>query len=231
MINFRFMNTPKILLSLIIIFFSTIYSFSQDVDSIYGLNPILYNGQLYTYYVPSSVSGNQYLHNKDFHAGIVNIKNTQFDNVLLNYDIYNQEVVLLFELKQRLLVIKLLKDKINNFLIGNEYFELIQDDQSDYIIYQVIGDGNYKILYRWQKWLKLSTDKESGGYLFTKPIKTTYLKINNEIFKYRNNRTFLSLMEDSKKQQVKKYLKQNKINVRRASDNELSELIKLCNSL
>lgn len=203
----------------------------EELDSLYGLNPILYNGQKYTYYIPGSVSGNQYLKDKDFRVGGIDIRNRHFENVLLNYDIFNQEVVFSFKLKKQFLKIKVFKDRINKFSIEGNNFELIQDDELNYVIYEVIGEGDYKILIHWQKWMKVSSNAGSGTYTFTKPLKKMYMKSNNQIKKFKSNRTFISLIEDTKKQHVKEYLKQHKIKVAEASNKELYKLMKLYNSL
>lgn len=204
----------------------------SKIDSVYGLNPLLYNGQIYSYAIPPSVKGNQYLTDKNFTSGTIKINDKTFTNLQLNYDIYNQEVLLQFELNYKMQVIKLCKEKIKEFTLGHKKFQLMKEQEStDKKIYQVFGEGKYKVLYHWKKELKLSNTSANTYYLFTKPQKTMYLQFNNQKHKFRNNRTFLSLFNKSNKNKIKKTIKQNGLNIKNISDIDLIFLINFCNTL
>lgn len=204
----------------------------EKIDSIYGHNPILYNGQIYSYVVPPSVKGNQYLINKDFISGNLTINNKKFTELHLNYDIYNQEILLKFVLNYKTLIIKLCKETITEFSLGDKAFNLIKEPEStNKTIYQVFGKGKYKILYHWEKELHLSNISGRTSYVFTKPQKIMYLLFNNQKVKFKNNRRFLSLFNKINKTEIKKYLKDNGLNIKRISDKDLIDLINFCNTL
>ena len=203
----------------------------ENIDSIYGLNPVLYNGQIYAYSVPPSVVGHQYLEGKDYTEGSISLVNESFDELSLNYDVYNQEIILKFDLNHRTIIIKLFKDRINQFTLGNKSFELVLSPDSVNTIYQVFGNGNYKLLHHWKKGLNLSNVSGTSNYVFSKPGRTMHLKKGDQIVKYKNNRTFLSAVDVSNKTEVKNFIKQNKINVKKASDVNFNRLINFCNTL
>ena len=219
----------KLLILIIVTITNNSYS-QENIDTIYGLNPIIYNGQKYSYAVPTTVKGNQYLVDQNFIYGLVNLNRETFDDLQLNYDIYNQEILLKFELNHRTIVIKLFKERIKEFTLDDKSFELIAGHDSINIIYQVFGKGKYKILQHWQKKLNLSNVSGTSNYVFSKPLKSMYLQVDNQKIKYKNNKTFLSLINASNKTEVKNYLKQNKIKVKKASNQQLNELINFCNT-
>ena len=75
--------------NLIIIIIATITnnSYSQEnIDTIYGLNPIIYNGVKYSYAVPATVKGNQYLVDQNFIHGLVNLNGETFNDLQLRYN-------------------------------------------------------------------------------------------------------------------------------------------------
>jgi hypothetical protein len=83
----------------IIILFSFIGNiFSQatspEFDRIYGPDPLLYNGKKYIYFLPPGTGGHQFLAQPEFTEGEVIIKQIRFSRVSLNYDIYNQQLLL-----------------------------------------------------------------------------------------------------------------------------------------
>lgn len=204
----------------------------EKIDSIYGHNPMLYNGQFYLYAVPPSVKGNQYFINKDFISGNLTINNKTFTDLHLNYDIYNQEILLKFVLNYKTLIIKLCKEKITKFSLAEKTFILIKEPESTgKTIYQVFGKGKYKVLYHWEKELHLSNVSGRTSYVFTKPQKTMYLQFDNQKIKFKNNRHFLSRFNKSNKSEIKKYLKVNGLNIKRISDKDLIDLINFCNTL
>lgn len=213
----------------LIVFPSSAFS-QQNIDGIYGHDPILYNGEIYAYQPPPSVNGNQFLTESEFQQGYVNIDGVIFNDLLLNYDIYNQFILLKFTLNYRTLIIKLNHENLNKFSIGNKHFCLLPGLKSNKIIYQYFGDGKYQIMYQWQKELNLS-NTQSSYYKFLKPKKTNNLYVNNQLFKYKNNRTFLILFKDSDKSSIKTFLKEEKIKVKKASDQQINSLINFCNAL
>ncbi|MFO7827224.1 MAG: hypothetical protein R6V23_01275 [Bacteroidales bacterium] len=216
-----------------LIFFQNFTTHSQEkLDSVYGLNPILYNGQIYSYAIHPSVKGNQYLINKGFISGNLTINKKTFSGLHLNYDIYNQEILLKFVLNHKTLIIKLCKEKITEFSLADKTFNLIKEPESnEKTIYQVFGEDKYKVLYHWEKELHLSNISGRTSYVFTKPQKTMYLQFNNQKVRFKNNRHFLSRFNKSNKSEIKKYLKVNGLNIKRISDKDLIVLINFCNTL
>ncbi len=224
----------KFLISLFIVLFSSVFSrsFAQvlqnEADKIYGLDPLLYNGRVYTYFVPSSTNGNQFLSGREFSRGEVSIRGTQFKDVDLNYDIFNQQLLLSYhDLVGAESILEISKAWLNSFRIGNRNFELIAGTDSVPHIYQVIGDSSIRILYSWRKDLNL----EHAGtlnYIFSAPLKTSFINIEGRIIRYKNNKGYVSIFKSGNQEAIKKYLRQHRISVKKASDLEMYKLISYC---
>ena len=223
--------------SILIIFTSiTILSntlYSQDsTNLVYGIDPVLDNGRLYSFNLSYKTQGHPYIYTTDYEPGYVTIQGRLFNNVLLNYDIYNQELVLKhINLQGSVSYIILSKAWLNKFSLHNIEFELIETGDGQKRFFQVIGQDTLKVLHHWEKQLTLSLQTGNKNYNFTEPVKTMYLSRNEGFNRFRNNKSFIALFEPGRKDLIKKYLKQNRINVKKASDDIMLNLISYCSQL
>lgn len=193
------------------------------------LDPVLINGKKYSFY-KSNVEGNQFLNENGFTKGSVTINGKQYEDLQLNIDIYNQQLVLLYNAIQgneRKLVMS--DAWITTFSIGLQNFEFISLDNDNKQIFQVIGEGSFKVLYHWNKQMTLNPN--SGRYFFSPSYKTSYLLVNGVFLEYKNNRSFINCFKDNSKQLVKRFLKENKIKVSKLNDSGMDGLMEYCNSL
>jgi len=203
-----------------------------DIDKIYGLDPVLYNGKLYTYFVPANVEGHQFIYEKEYLKGSVTIKDIKYDELLMNYDLHNQEILLNYNTTNganQLIVLS--KAWLTEFALNGSTYKLLEASGLPKRIYQVIGNGEILLLYYWSK--DMVHDNLSGTpvYKFTVPKKVLFIYQNNQIRKFRNNRSFLKLFSGTEQQEIKKYLRQQKVNVKKANIKQMSKLIDYCNKL
>lgn len=221
----------------ITVFFSVIvfslHTFAQNQpDSIYGPDPSLYNGRLLTSCLPNQLNGHPYLYSPDYEPGDVIIKDLRFSNVLLNYDIYKQELLLKYiDVYGSWRIIMLSKAWLGGFILHDKEFSLIKDSEGKRRFFQVIGSDTMKIMFCWQKQLSLSKQTGNSDYYFSDPERTMYLYNNNGFFRFRNNKSFAKYFGVEEKNKINGYLKENRINVKRASDNIMLDLITYCNNI
>ena len=208
-------------------------SYSQNnIYSLYGIDPVLYNGRHYSFNLSSKTQGHPYIYTPDYEPGYVRIRGRLFNNVLLNYDIYNQELVLKYKnLQGTVSYIMLSKAWLNKFSLHNNEFELIETGDGQKGFFQVIGHDTLKVLYHWEKQLSLSLQTGNKNYNFSEPLKTMYLSRNEGFHRFRNNKSFIEFFEPDKKDLIKKYLIQNRINVKKASDDIMLNLISYCSHI
>lgn len=226
---------PRIVLLFMMVVFSTtiIAQKSSDTyDPLYGFDPLLYNGRMYYFYPQPGTGGNQYLHDEFDTKGSVTLRGITYTNQTINFDIYNQQLVLKYkDAIGSTKVIEVSYAWLESFILKGSRFEVYTDANSAKRIYQVIGTGDKKIMYFNQKDLLLHSQTITGLYYFSKIRKETYVLNGDLIVKFKNNNGFVSAFNPSDQIAVKKYLRKQNINVKKANDIILTELINYCKTL
>lgn len=225
----------RIIYVLFFLFNLFVVSAQQSVtndDKIYGLDPLLFNGRSYTYFLPEGTGGNQFFTDSNFESGSVTIRGITFEALALNYDIFNQQLLLQYKNRLAATRVLIISDAwLESFSMKGLNFEIISSQDTLKKIYQVLGSGTNRLLYHWKKELKLDNVAGSKNYIFTSAKKEMYLNTDSRIVRYRNNRLFCSLFNLSYRGSIKEYLHKNKINVKKAVDQTMIRLISYCNSL
>ena len=206
-------------------------SASSGIDTIYGSDPLLFNGRQYIYQIPPGSAGNPFLFGTEFQKGWITIADRQYPHLNLNYDIVNQ-VLLLKYLDQAgfTMVIEVSESWLTRFGIGAAEFEFIRQNNTP-IIYQVIQSENIKVRYHWQKELKLENVMTNAAYAFLDPRKTSFLVIHGTEYEYKKNKDFVKAFDPAIQIRISKYLKNNKIKVNKAPDASMRALVNFCNTL
>ena len=70
-----------------------------------------------------------------------------------------------------------------------------------------------------------------SNYQFPEPGKTMYLFRNEELFRFKNNKSFIAYFEPGLGDSIKRYLTENRINVKKVSDEKMLNLITFCSHL
>jgi len=202
-------------------------TYEEAPDSVYGLDPLLYNGRIYTFVAPFNTIGNQYLTGTTFIDGEVQIFDKVYSNLLLNYDVYNKELLIRYRNeKGAILVVALSKQRIESFSLGERYFETRPGE--DFTFEQVIGTGNVKVLYRWKK--SLVPSNVNKAFAFSKAVKDRYIEVNGQVNIFRNNRDFIKSFPDVYQLEIRDYIKANKIKVNKATDPAMHDLTEFGNN-
>lgn len=216
------------LFSIIILFtFATSLAGQQANNAhshVYGLDPLLYNGKKYSFFLPSSAAGHQYLISEDFLAGEVTVKGKTYSDLIMNYDIYNQQLLLKYEDENGAInIIELSKAWMESFRLANMVF-LCLDVGDGPRFYQVNGDGRVRILYHWKKDFKLGHDAGPVNYTFTPGTRTTYLYVDGRLTSFRGKKGLVKLLGPEKKEAVAAYIRKHHIHMKTASDRKMSAL-------
>ncbi len=202
-----------------------------EADKVYGLDPTLYNGIKYTYFFPSGTGSHQYLNSTEFITGSVILKGKIYDDVLLNYDIYNQLLLLKYADETGVLnIIQVSTAWLGGFHLGNMQFTYC-DYGKGRRFYQVLGTGPVKILNYWRKDLNLKLAYGTSEYTFSPPLRESFILKDGSIKTYRNNRNLLKIFDPGMRPDIKDYLRKNRIKVKKASDKEMTNLINYINTL
>lgn len=230
------MNSMQRVILLIIFLFAesgaAAQIYSTDVTKVYSSDPLLYNGRYYTFFPPLSTGGNQFLADRQFEVGSVTIRGVTYPDLLLNYDIYNQQLVLKYKNKAGGTDQIIVSDAwLESFSFRSKNFEMISIQDTVKRIFQVLGKGQNRIFYYWKKDLNVDNLNGAKNHIFSVARKEMNIFNGKQILKYGNNKSFYSLFKPEKRNVVKKYLHEHNINVKKAADQEITELLYFCNNL
>jgi len=222
-----------LLLSLVLVsYISIAQSSNSKYDPIYGLNPILYNGRAYEFFPKSETGGTQYLLIDFDTRGSIKLRGVTYSNLNLNYDVFNQQLILKYidEIGSTQLI-EISFAWLESFIMDGRSYVILTDANSTKRIYQVLGANMLKVMYYQSKELKNDNIKSPGTQNFTDVQKERYVLINNVLISYKNNKSFIKGFSPDKQDLIKTYIHKHKINVRKAGDYVMTDLINYCNTI
>ena len=223
-------------LSLLLLLLSSPITMSAQVncnnlDTVYGKDPLLYNGKKYSYFPSSSISGSQFFTSKAYVKGDIMIRDKRYTDLDLNYDILNQKLLLKWaDEKGATQVIEISEARLEGFSLGNLDFAFLNSGNKKQI-YQVLGEGPYYILYYWKKKLNLDNTVGAAGYTFSEPIRSQYLMIGDQVIPFGSQASFIKKFDPSKRNSIKEYIHRNSIKVMRSTDGVITGLLNYINDL
>ena len=135
----------------------------------------LVNGWLYQYQTVQN--GQPYFGDQNWYKSTVTTRYERFDNVLVKYDLYQDVLIIPVYKKTGAYPIVLNPRDIGSFTLDSHRFvnlnRVLEDCGKTYPgYYEMLYDGNLKLIVKWRK-LMSDQDKMSGGKFLTE--KTYYL--------------------------------------------------------
>jgi hypothetical protein len=201
------------------------------VENCYGADATLYNGALYSFYVYPSTEGTPFYQSPAYQTGSCTIRGITYNDVDLNYDVYNQQVIYRYKSTTGGINRIVLSDAwLQSFQFMNQSFVLLSNNDSNTTVYRVIGDefyheNRYRILYHYYKDLTISSGISSQNMRFTPLAREAYLQKDNDIYRFKNNHSFIGLFNRDDQPVIRKYLRQNNINMRKEDDAKVASLL------
>lgn len=199
-------------------FYSFIPCFSEPLPVILNEpdtlreNQVLYIGKMWSnkYY---NVKGDQFLFSRDFLPGSLTINGNIYRNVLINYDIYNDEILIP---KNKASIVQLNKEMVDSFSVSNggviyRFVNAQKDSMSDI-------KGFVNELYKGKSILYVKYKKEieelavDDKYdLFYRTYRIYFLK-DGQIYQLTSKHDLLKILkEDNTK--IKDFMKKNRLKV------------------
>ena len=217
-------------------YFVMISAFAQvkvdNQDRIYGYDPLLYNGRVYAFFPKPGTAGTPYIYSDFDTQGSVTVRGVTYTNLNLNYDLYNQQLILNYKtILGSSSFIELSLAWLETFEIKDLHFEVVTNTDTSKRIFQVLGSGPYQIRYSLFKALLPDSRTASRNYFFTNTEKEMFVFSGNKMTKYKNNRSFTAAFNPTQQDAIRKFIRKNKIKVKKASDFKMTELINYCNTL
>jgi hypothetical protein len=203
----------------------------DSVDGQYGADPTVFNGQVYVNPNPGA-RGTPFLFDESFQPGSVTIRGKEYTPLMLRFDSYGQWLVVRYENRfGGMRELKMSDAWIDHFTVGDRFFSRFFMPDGKRIYIQLIGSGEQKIGIYWSKELLFNATNINPGYYFSPDKKAVYLVKNNELIKFRSNKSFLKLFTKEEQEKIAPYLSKNKIDIRKASEKMLLQVINFCNTL
>jgi hypothetical protein len=223
--------------------FTTVALIGQDVDQkndllqcverYYGSNDLLVNGRPYVP-VNTKAYSHPYFLSKAFSPGVLFIKDQQFENVQLKLNMEKGQLILKETLTNGIPVQLIITPSlVDSFYISHHFFvnnTIISNEIEKIGFMQQLFAGDLSF-YRQQIKLfqpKYSQLHPSGRYGAAE--KKYYLVTSSGLLKVGNKKAFLAFFGDNKRT-VKRYMKQQSIRFKKASDAQFYNLLKYCNEL
>lgn len=196
-----------------------------------GTQSRLYNGSRYV--DPEfSIEQHPFFLSEDWITGSVFYDGEYFGNVPLMYDLLNDALVA--EHGPSGHAIQLIRNKLRHFTVREHYFERIEKDT---LQNSLPATGFYEILYNGPSRLVARRQKFSREEIVDSDVATFYeeknryfILMNDVFFSVKNKSSVLKLMND-KKQELKKYLKQQGISFSENREAALKSLAEHYDSL
>jgi hypothetical protein len=203
-------------------------SFQRD----YGFDQELINGIFYENFYLKPL-GHPFLGQDQFYTGKLVYHHKAYDNVDMKYDIYEQQLVINYRFNDKQLNIILPNEFISEFSFDGKLFRYFYFQEQEPGFYQVISDGHeLNFLFHWYKDRRVSYHNRTfSSFEFSNSNKKSYLSIQDNLIPFSNNRTFIKSFRADVQDQIRKFMKSNKIKVRTCNDSTMLKLLNYCNTL
>ena len=193
-------------------------------------NQILFNGRLWRN-LYNKIKEDQFLFSKDFLPGSITIGGETFKDVSVRYDIYNDEIM---TPTNHGLILRLNKEMVDSFSINfqntNWHFTKIPEDSVKILkgYVNVLYSGKSSLYVRYKKEVELlAVDRKYDRFYQTHKI---YFVKDNIVYLVSGKREFFKLMGDDK-QQVRNFIKKNKLSLSRVKPESFVPVIQFYDSL
>jgi hypothetical protein len=204
------------------------YSYLSNEDSIE--NQILYNGRLWRnlYY---RVVGNQFLFTDELLQGTVTIEGWLFENVLVKYDILEDELV---ARHPREVVGQLNKEKIDGFTIkfDNRVYDFLRIDDDS--LNNPTGYVNVLLKGHVSLWIKYRKEVVMLGFegrldKFNQ-LQRIYLVKEGNAYPVKSKNDIIRLLSD-RKQEINDFIRKNRLKITNKDPDSFIPVLKFYNEL
>lgn len=196
-------------------------------DRSYGTNFDLLNGR--QYYLLYSSNSHPFLYSDQYRSENLWINGVSYEGIPINYDIYKQKLILQYrsysgEAKQLILN----EELIDRFSLNGKDFRRLSFPETGYRYFQVISSGELSFYFLWEKTMFYSPTSNSTPYNYTQPSRKAYLFKSGQLHSIKSRSSFINAFEKKYHRDINRFLRQEHINFRSSTDDQLNRLIKYC---
>jgi len=203
------------------------YELKENFDHLNGPDYNLLNGRQYD--LPYSGISHPYFNTDRYRPGSLLLNGEAYDSVTINYDIFDQQVILQYpgSSGQNIKVV-LNRELIDRFTIDGLSFRLMSFPETGSSFFQVVSSGDISCFLRWEKTLSRSTVSGNTSYKYSKQSREIYLQRGGQLYVVRSRSSFTGIFDEAYQKEIKGFLHREKIRFRNASEKKLGDLMNFC---
>lgn len=209
----------------------SILEISDHAEEKYGPDMVLTSGEKYHYPYRAAL-GNPFLIPGGTADASVQLNGVVYENQDVKYDIYNQLVVLDFiDMTGASRSIILRTEILDLFILDDRLFKKYPQEGSVERFGQVIYEGKISCFYFWKKRYSVGSKVGENQYSFSDPVRQSYLITNGQVIPYKGKRSFLNCFPARERAQIKVFMKENRVRIRKAGDETMRLLMENINQI
>ncbi len=205
-------------------------SLSWYIEMKYGLDQELFNGIQY-YKTNVQYKGNPYFPEDVFYNGSVTLRGVRYDNVLLKYDSYSQQLILKYtDFKDRVNLLLINEINVDSFCLEANCFQNLSLSDDRVLFHQVLGSGPVSCYIYWRKEIHSLNYDFQYTHQYSSPIGKYYIRYMDEFHSIANRKELLGIFPESFQPELKRYLRQGNFRFRDAGPKEIQNLLNYISS-
>lgn len=204
------------------------YELKENFDHLNGPDYNLLNGRQYD--PLNSGKSHPYFNTDRYRPGSLLLNGETYDSVTINYDIFDQQVILQYpgSITDHDLKVVLNRELIDYFKIDGLTFRLMSFPETGSYFFQVVSSGDISCFLRWEKRLNRSTYSGITSYKYSKQSREIYLQWEGQLYAVRSRSSFSGIFDEAYQKEIKGFLRREKIRFKDASDEVLGRLMNFC---
>lgn len=205
------------------------YQLKDYFDRSYSEDYNLLNGKKF-YRLYYNTIGHPFFNLDEFRKGSLLINGTRYEDVLIQYDIYNQQVILeKNDQKGQIEQIILTREFIGEFTLDGKLFRRMSFPETGPRFFQVVNAREVSCLLFWDK--NMSIEGSTFTTHFTEQKGDIYLLVSGQLYQIKNTASFIEIFGEQFSREIKRYKRRHKVSFRKVSDEGLRQLVNYCISL
>lgn len=195
-------------------------------------DPLIQNGIYYSYPYYNAL-GHPFLDTKEFGTGSVEFRGKHYDGLSINYDLFNQHIILSWE-SEGILQMSLLEPQfVSGFQLKGKQFIKAEYQAGEPEFFQLISETpRVSCYYSWYKERREVRDSGNRSiYSFSDQKNRRYLLLDGELYRYKSNKSILKLFPEAARDQLRFYIQENQLQVMEGSDQDMESFIVYCSGI
>ena len=205
----------------------------EKSQSYYSLDDEIINGCVYP--LPDSRrNGHPYLNDQWIEATFF-VNSKKYPKLSIKYDLTIDDVILKAEIENGMQkLINLNKFQIDSFLVGNSLFVnsriFFSEDNND-TYFEQIYKGKYSLFKNYKKIFIKEYNNITPYGKYSSLRMDIYLFKNSNLINVNRESLFIKCFEKEKQSEIKSFMKRNNIKYKKASQQELKQLMEFCTQI